>query len=603
MKIAVMASLPTKRNVDVYARQSEFYYFANIMNPASPLKISILAFFLFFLYGGLICEAQNGYWVKWTSDDAQYYSDWKEFSSKSEGEKYTDSIQHSFQNIGYLGLFSKRTELAKDSLLVDFELGEKYFLSSISQGNVPVAFSKGSDPLTREYVSASNWMQNVIREAENNGFPFAQVKLDSIHRNGNELSAVFKYDAGPLILWDSLKVSGDTKTQEKYVENLVGIRPGSPFSQKQLDYAHEVLGRSPYFVVTQAPAVDFQIKKAQPTFTLRDRNTNVLDGIIGLLPNANEPGKMLITGQLNLELYHLGGKGRDVAVHWQRLNVATQSLDISAKESFLFNSPLDVGIGFNLLKQDSTFLNRYLSLDFGYHLSKSSYLRFFTRRQSSDILNTEDYDDATELPDVADYRWNQYGIGITLDKQDSPFFPRRGFLMLGEFAMGNKRILENTGFPSEVYLGLDLNSPQYMGKAVMEKHVFIRPTWGMWFKGSGGFAQNQNLLLNDLFRLGGLKTIRGFNENYFFARSYAYLNMEQRLFFGENSFLMVFADVGILENPYFAPSIDKPFSFGAGINLDTGSGVFRFIYGVGKSNLQPLQFSYSRIHFGYLARF
>lgn len=603
MKIAVMASLPTKRNVDVYARQSEFYYFANIMNPASPLKISILAFFLFFLYGGLICEAQNGYWVKWTSDDAQYYSDWKEFSSKSEGEKYTDSIQHSFQNIGYLGLFSKRTELAKDSLLVDFELGEKYFLSSISQGNVPVAFSKGSDPLTREYVSASNWMQNVIREAENNGFPFAQVKLDSIHRNGNELSAVFKYDAGPLILWDSVKVSGDTKTQEKYVENLVGIRPGSPFSQKQLDYAHEVLSRSPYFVVTQAPVVDFQIKKAQPTFTLRDRNTNVLDGIIGLLPNANEPGKMLITGQLNLELYHLGGKGRDVAVHWQRLNVATQSLDISAKESFLFNSPLDVGIGFNLLKQDSTFLNRYLSLDFGYHLSKSSYLRFFTRRQSSDILNTGDYDDATELPDLADYRWNQYGIGFTLDKQDSPFFPRRGFLMLGEFAMGNKRIVENTGFPSEVYLGLDLNSPQYMGKAVMEKHVFIRPTWGMWFKGSGGFTQNQNLLLNDLFRLGGLKTIRGFNENYFFARSYAYLNMEQRLFFGENSFLMVFADVGILENPYFAPSIDKPFSFGAGINLDTGSGVFRFIYGVGKSNLQPLQFSYSRIHFGYLARF
>ena len=66
---------------------------------------------------------------------------------------------------------------------------------------------------------------------------------------------------------------------------------------------------------------------------------------------------------------------------------------------------------------------------------------------------------------------------------------------------------------------------------------------------------------------------------------------------------MVFADIGILENPYFATSIDKPFSFGAGVNLDTGTGIFRFIYGVGKSNAQPLAFSYSRIHFGYLARF
>tara|TARA_R110002012_G_scaffold296694_1_gene494109 strand:+ start:21126 stop:21359 length:234 start_codon:yes stop_codon:yes gene_type:complete len=33
VEIAIMASLPAKRNVDVYARQCEFYYFANITNP------------------------------------------------------------------------------------------------------------------------------------------------------------------------------------------------------------------------------------------------------------------------------------------------------------------------------------------------------------------------------------------------------------------------------------------------------------------------------------------------------------------------------------------------------------------------------------------
>ncbi len=541
--------------------------------------------------------------MKWSSDDPQQLADWTVFTSKAEGEKYVDSIENSFQNEGYLEVFVMEEEIAKDSLRVSFVLGEKYFWESISQGNVPSEFSKDIDPLTQEYASASRWMQNMIKEAENNGFPFAQIKLDSIQRKGNELSAVFNYDSGPLILWDSVKVAGDTKTQEKYIQNITGIRPGMPFSQKQLDDANQVLSRSPYFVQMQSPEIDFQIKKAQPTFTLRDRNTNVLDGIIGLLPNANEPGKMLITGQLDLELYHLGGQGRDVAVHWQRLNVQTQSLDISAKESFLFNSPLDVSVGFNLLKQDSTFLNRYLSLDFGYHLTMDSYLRFFTRRQSSNVLSTEPYGDVTELPDVADYRWNQFGLGWNWDKLDSPYFPRRGFLIRSEFALGNKRILENTGFPPEVYVNLDLNSPQYLGKAEIEKHIFIRPSWGIWLKGSGGFTQNENLLLNDLFRLGGLKSIRGFNENYFFARSFGYINVEQRLFFGENSFLMVFADFGILENPYFAPSIDKPISFGAGINLDTGSGVFRFIYGVGKSNLQPLQFSYSRIHFGYLARF
>lgn len=567
------------------------------------MKTFLLASLLYFLAGGLICEAQNGYWISWTSDDPVRYGDWTGFTTQIAGRKYLDSIQSSLQNEGYLSLYSEEEEIAIDSLQVKISLGEKYFWESLSQGNVPREITQDIDPVTEEYSSASQWMRNVITEAENRGFPFAEIKLDSIQRSGNKLSAVFSYDSGPLILWDSIKVAGDTKTQARYIQNLTGIQPGTLFSQRQLDLASQVLSRSPYFVQTQSNKVDFQIKKAQPTFTIRDRNSNVLDGVIGLLPNANEPGKMLITGQLDLELYHLGGKGRDVAVHWQRLNVETQSLDISAKESFLFNSALDVSLGFNLLKQDSTFLNRYLTLDFGYHVSSNSYLRFFTKRQSSDVLSTESYENATNLPDIADYRWNQYGLGWNLNKLDSPYFPRRGFLISSELAIGNKRILENTGFPPEVYVGLDLNSPQYLGKGEIEKHIFIRPTWGMWFKGSTGFTQNKNLLLNDLFRLGGLKSIRGFNENFFFARSYGYLNMEQRLFFGENSFLMVFADFGIMENPYFAPSIDKPISFGAGINLDTGSGVFRFIYGVGKSNLQPLQFSYSRIHFGYLARF
>lgn len=567
------------------------------------MKTSLLAFFLFFIAGGQLCEAQGAYWIKWTTEPVQESADWTSYSNKLEGNKYLDSLQQSFQNLGYLSLLLEKEEVSKDSLLLKIVLGEKYSWESISLGNVPKEFSENIDPITSEYSSATRWMREAISNAENRGFPFAQIKLDSIQRRGNLLSAVFYFDSGPLILWDSLKVAGETKTQENYLQNTTGIRPGTPFSQKQLDAATLALTRSPYFVQTQAPQVDFQIQKAQPTFTLRDRNTNVLDGVIGLLPNQNEPGKMLITGQLDLELYHLGGKGRDVALHWKRLNIATQSLEISAKESFLFNAPIDVSVGFSLLKQDSTFLNRFLSLDFGYHISQESYLRFFTRRKSSDVLNTEAFDELTELPEVADYRWNQYGIGWSWDRRDSPVFTRRGFLITGEFALGNKRIIENTGFPAEVYDNLDLKSPQYLGKLEIEKHLYVRPTWGIWLKGSGGFTQNQNLLLNDLFRLGGLKSIRGFNENYFFAKFYGYLNMEQRLFFGENSFLMVFADFGILENPYFAISIDKPISFGAGINLDTGSGIFRFIYGVGKSNLQPLQFSYSRIHFGYLARF
>lgn len=547
-------------------------------------------------------EAQETTFLKWETIPETEWKGSKIFFSKTKETEFLDSLQTAIRNEGYLEAFFEE-ERRSDSLFVKVVLGKKYVWKAIGTENVPAEFSRSLYPIEKNYNSALVWMQKVVSEAENQGFPFAKINFGEIIIEGDSIRSNLVFDSGPLILWDSVEVSGSTKTQGKYIQNLTGIIPGSPFSQKQLNQASRQLRRSPYFSLTREPGLSFQIKKALPTFDLRDRNTNVLDGIVGLLPNENEPGKMLITGQLDLELYHLGGKGRDVEIHWQRLNLQSQSLDISAKESFLFNSPIDVQIGFSLLKQDTTFLNRFLSLDFGYRISSNSYLNFFTKRQAGDLISTYAYREVTDLPDVADFRWNQYGISVHFNSLEDPFFPRRGSLFNVELAAGNKKILQNTGIPDEVYSGIDLNTPQYQIQGSYEKHFFIRPTWGMWFKGSGGLIQNDNLLLNDLFRLGGLKTIRGFNENFFYARSFGYLSMEQRLFFGENSFLMVFADAGILENPYFATAIDRPVSFGAGLNLETESGLFRFIYGVGKSNLQPLQFSYSRIHFGYLARF
>lgn len=514
-----------------------------------------------------------------------------------------DSISESFQKEGYLEIFRETKKSGADSLQIEFFPGPKYAWAEVKTGNIPQELLNEIGPIGKDYSSIFDWMDLLILEAEDLGYPFAAVNLDSLTLEGDSIRSTLNFDFGPLIRWDSITVSGQTKTLPLYVQNLTGIEPGNPFSQKEFEESILTLGRSPYFILAGQPEITFQTKSARPTFNLRDRNANVLDGIIGLLPNENEPGKMLITGQLDLELYHLAGKGRDIALHWQRLNISTQSLDLMAKESFLFNSPLDLRLGFNLLKQDTTFLNRNFSLDFGYRLKRGGYLRFFTNRKAGDLISTAAYQNVTELPDVADFRWNQYGIGWDWNKLDSPVFPRKGYWFTGEFSAGNKEIIENTGIPEEVYTDLVLNSPQYLGKIDLEKHFYLKPTWGIMLRASGGFTQNQNLLLNDLFRLGGLKTIRGFNENYFYARSYGYLNTEQRLFFGENSFLMVFADIGILENPYFAISIDKPFSFGAGVNLDTGTGIFRFIYGVGKSNAQPLAFSYSRIHFGYLARF
>ena len=44
-----------------------------------------------------------------------------------------------------------------------------------------------------------------------------------------------------------------------------------------------------------------------------------------------------------------------------------------------------------------------------------------------------------------------------------------------------------------------------------------------------GSVMNKNLFTNDLFRLGGLNSLRGFNENFFFVSQYVLGNFEFRI--------------------------------------------------------------------------
>ena len=55
----------------------------------------------------------------------------------------------------------------------------------------------------------SKLFDKVLTFYENNGFPFASVKLDSITFNNNQLSSKLLIDKGPLIRIDSIFVKGE----------------------------------------------------------------------------------------------------------------------------------------------------------------------------------------------------------------------------------------------------------------------------------------------------------------------------------------------------------------------------------------------------------
>src|SRR5690606_25384173 len=120
----------------------------------------------------------------------------------------------------------------------------------------------------------------------------------------------------------------------------------------------------------------------------------------------------------------------------------------------------------------------------------------------------------------------------------------------------------------------------------------------------GAYLLNENMFRNEIYRIGGLKTLRGFNEQSIFASAYVVGTAEYRFILEENSNVFVFFDQAIYEDRTDEKTLsDTPFGFGAGINFETNAGIFSLTYALGKQLENPVEIRSGKIHFGFISFF
>lgn len=556
--------------------------------------------------GSVHAQTVLKYWI----NGATSVSGVKSIDDPLEQESFVEGLLESIRREGYPMAFLQRKTYQGDTLFLYLERGHALTWLFLDAGNLDeeLAHAAGYQPSEFQdkpfsIETLNHFFDRVLKEAQDRGRPFASIKLDNIEQAGNKLKAALDYNPGPLITFDTVQITGNSKTKGLYLNRLLKIMPGTPFSQKQIDRSAEVLKNLPFVQLSGPPQLSFQNLEATLHLPLHDRKINALDGVIGLIPNDATNDRLLVTGRFNLALYNVGGWGRNYSLSWQRVKVHSQSLNITAREPMLLGSWLDLGLTYSLLKEDTTFLNRDLRVDVGYRTGPTTYLSFFSRQQSGNLLAVAQWANTTKLPDIADFKFNNYGVSMHFSSLDDVFWPRTGWLGNVELGMGNKRLVKNIGLPDIVYHDTRSKSFQYYLTLFSEKHLYFKQHIGTFVRGSAGEVGNEHLLLNDLYRLGGLKSIRGFNENFFFANRYVYVNFEPRYYFHDYSYFLLFLDMGRIWNEVGTGAKDWPRSSGMGVRLDTEGGVFNFIIAWGRSNEQAVGLKTPHIHFGYTGKF
>ena len=166
--------------------------------------------------------------------------------------------------------------------------------------------------------------------------------------------------------------------------------------------------------------------------------------------------------------------------------------------------------------------------------------------------------------------------------------------------------MNNAGFNfSKLYDTVTLTSFQYKidTKTDFFLPVFKRCALKLGLQ-SGWLFTTTPISLNEQYRIGGNRLLRGFNEESIFATQYIVGALEFRLLIGRNSYLYAFIDAAYVANiTRNASQFDTPSSFGAGIVFETKVGLFGFTLAAGREKGNPFDLRNTKTHFGYVSLF
>jgi outer membrane protein assembly factor BamA len=533
----------------------------------------------------------------------------RSFSDDTEKNREVQSILLFLYSQGFLEARIDSIVQNTNSALCYLSSGEKHKWAKLSPGNV-----------SEDYLSAAGFRDKIFTEkplnfknverlgtrllniAENTGFPFATFSLDSLKINDKgHIQAALNLSKHKKVVIDSIVIVGNARINPVYLYNYIGIKPGDLYNESQFKKLEARIKELPFVKESRSHEMIFTESISNLIFYLDHRPVGRFDGILGILPDDETPGKVLVTGDLQLRLLNAFGSGELLDLNWRKLQNQTQDLRTQIAYPFLFSTPFGIDAKLDLYKRDTTFININPNFGINYMLSGANYFKVFVQQKSSRILSGSGLENLSSLPPYGDIKTTIYGIGYKFEKLDYRLNPRKGYRIITSTGAGNRKILKHPKINEEVYENVLLNSVQYDLNLTADVFIPLGRRSTLKVGTLSSYLYSPSAFENELFRIGGLRTLRGFDEESIFASSFSILTLEARYLLEQNSYLHVFWDGAWYENRTHDKFLtDTPMGFGAGMSFETKAGIFSFSYALGKQFDNPIQLRSGKIHFGIL---
>ncbi len=418
----------------------------------------------------------------------------------------------------------------------------------------------------------------------NEGFVFSSIRLDSITKiSPQKIRAKLVVEHTEKRILDSFVIKGYENFPKSFLKYYLGMRTNAVFNKEALLLKNRLLNTLPFVSSLKAPEVLFTQDKTQLYFYLTKRKSNVFDGILGFA--TDESGnKLQFNGYVDLQLVNNLNYGESFLLKYKADGNQQQQFSVQLKMPFVFKTPVGIEMGLEIFKRDSSFVTAQQRIAATYQISPQlKGLIGYQNISSSNLL------EETQAVDIIDYNTSSLLAGMSyVQLQDNPFFVEKfKFKIETQFASRKTDSLKE----DQVHIKSEIG---YIFNLDTKNSIFVQNKTYL--------LTGSNFFENELFRIGGIESVVGFNENAIDANLFSGMNTAYRYIANEQLFLQTIVDFGYFENK-ITDIKKKIIGFGFGVGIKSKANLMQLILANGTVENQNIKFSNTKIHFQFIQRF
>jgi hypothetical protein len=565
--------------------------------------LKLLAFILLFLTLGTNCFSQNfQLQITGSSPSENKIIDSLKYNSSHTNVKAianeVNFMTDRLSKIGYLeNQVVDNTRKNDSSFITKFRLGQKIQFIHIYIGNNReiidlVSLDKKKDTLILPYSETESFLNNTLQKLEQKGFAFAKLKLVNIKRKNNTLHAELQFESGQQRQLNAIVVQFAESNNKNsfpagHLKQINRKYHNSTFNQDVVRKIQNDFEKFGFVNQIKTPEILFTKDTTKVYVYLEKRKSNTFDGFIGFA--NNDTNKLIFNGYLDVLLENTIKAGEQFSLYWKSDGNDQKTFKASIDLPYIFKTPIGLKAQIHIFKQDSIFQNTKTAIDLGYFIDyKTRIYLGYQSTESSDIQNTNS-------STISDYTNSFISANLEYSRLDSTnsTFPKKTNLSI-QMGLGNRETTnttETSGTSKQSYININATH-----------NFYLNPKNCLNINYQNYFLKSDTYIINELYRFGGTRSIRGFAENSLQANFMSAIITEYRYIISSELYLHSILDYGYYKDnsTSFETSL---IGLGLGIGLRTKNGNLKFNLSNGRNKSEKFQFSNTIITINYNIEF